>query len=113
MNIASAAAKLPLAGVADYCVSKAGVWMLTKVLALELVGHQIRVNAIGPGFIDTPMTAGISEDPDAQQLVTSLTPMGRVGRPDEIASTAAFLASDDASFFTGQILYPGGGLFVG
>jgi NAD(P)-dependent dehydrogenase (short-subunit alcohol dehydrogenase family) len=112
VNIASVAAKYPLPGGA-YSVSKAGVWMLTKVLASELATTGIRVNAIGPGFIETPMTAAIREDEARSRWALALTPMGRYGQPAEIANTALFLASDEASYFTGEILHPSGGMFVG
>ena len=80
INIASVAARVPLPGGADYNVSKAGVEMLTKVLAMELVGHGIRVNAIGPGFIETPMTQGMRDDPEGRQMIMAMTPMGRSSR---------------------------------
>jgi NAD(P)-dependent dehydrogenase (short-subunit alcohol dehydrogenase family) len=113
INIASGAAKIPIPGSADYCVSKAGVWMLTKCLALELAPHAIRVNAIGPGFIETPMTERMREDEAAVQRIISTTPLGRLGQPLDIANTALFLASDESSFWTGEILFPDGGLFTG
>jgi NAD(P)-dependent dehydrogenase (short-subunit alcohol dehydrogenase family) len=113
VNIASAAAKVPLNGAVDYCVSKAGVWMLTKAFALEMAEHGIRVNAIGPGFVETPMTAQMASTEDGSERMTAMTPMGRLGVPDEIASTALFLAGDDASYITGQIIFPAGGMFVG
>ena len=113
VNIASSAATIPLRGAADYCVSKAGVWMLTKVLALELVGSGIRVNAIGPGFIETPMTAVFRATPAGEAHMARMTPMRRVGQPEEIASTALFLLSGDASYMTGQLLFPNGGMFGG
>lgn len=113
INIASGAAKIPLAGAAEYCVSKAGVWMLTKVLALEVARNNIRVNAIGPGFIETPMTASMrSDEQRVQQLVNSI-PLKRLGVPEDIANTALFLASDESSYFTGEILFPDGGMFTG
>ena len=112
INIASVAAKVPLLGGADYCVSKAGVWMLTKVLAMELGPHKIRVNAIGPGYIETPMTAASRADEVRLHRMLAATPMGRLGMPDEVANTALFLASDEASFFTGEILHPDGGMFA-
>jgi len=112
INLASVAAKMPLAGGA-YSVSKAGVWMLTKVLAQELGASGIRVNAIGPGWIETPMTEMIRQDEERLQWVLSRTPMHRFGRPEEVAATALFLASDESSYFTGEILHPSGGLFVG
>ena len=112
VNIASTAAKIALPGAADYCVSKSGVAMLTHVFALEMVPHNIRVNAIGPGFIDTPMTQDMREQPEGMARVNAMTPMGRVGRPDEMANTALFLASDESSYTTGATLYPNGGMFV-
>ena len=112
INIASVAARLPLPGGA-YSVSKAAVWMLTKVLAAELAPLGIRVNAIGPGYIDTPMTAPLQEDEARMQMVLARTPMGRLGFPEEIAATALFLASDESSYFTGELLHPAGGMFHG
>ncbi len=111
INIASIMAKVPQIGVGAYCVSKAGVWMLTKVLAMELARHRIRVNAIGPGFIETPMTADLGVK-ESGSWAMSITPMRRLGAPDEVASTALFLASDDASFYTGAMLHPHGGVFT-
>ena len=112
INIASIMAKFPMAGAANYCVSKAGVWMLTKVLAQELVVDGIRVNAIGPGFIETPMTAAIQGDEPLNQWVLSLTPMKRFGQPREIANTALWLASEESSYVTGEIIHPDGGWFT-
>lgn len=112
INIASVAAKYPLPSGA-YSISKAGVWMLTKVLALELGTAGIRVNAIGPGWVETPMTAGLREDEERMRWAMSLPSMGRIGQPEEIAATALFLASDESSYFTGEILHPSGGIFLG
>ncbi len=113
INIASGAAKIPISGAAEYSVSKAGVWMLTKVLALEVAQHQIRVNAIGPGFIETPMTASLRADEQRRQAIINSVPLRRLGQPEDIANTALFLASDESSYFTGEILFPDGGLFTG
>ncbi|MFV0257908.1 MAG: SDR family NAD(P)-dependent oxidoreductase [Acidimicrobiales bacterium] len=113
VNIASAAATVPLRGAVDYCVSKAGVWMLTKAFALEMASDGIRVNAIGPGFVETPMTARMRGDEQGRAGMLAMTPMGRLGQPSEIASTALFLSCDDSSFMTGQLLFPAGGLFTG
>lgn len=113
VNIASGAAKVPIRGMGDYCVSKAAVWMLTKVLALELAPHRIRVNAIAPGFIDTPMTALVTSDEARTQQTVSRIPLQRMGTPDDIANAALFLLSDASSYITGQILHPDGGTFTG
>ena len=112
INLGSIMSRVPSRSGA-YSVSKAGVWMLTKCMARELAPHGIRVNAIGPGFIETPMTAQLRADEQLSRWAMDLTPMGRYGTPEEIASTALFLASDEASFFTGEILHPSGGVFVG
>ena len=111
INLGSIMSRRPSTS-APYSVSKAGVWMLTKCLAQELATHGIRVNAIGPGFIETPMTAALREDAARSRWAMSVTPMGRYGRPEEVAATALFLASDDASYFTGELLHPSGGVFV-
>ncbi len=113
VNIASGAAKIPIPGAADYCVSKTGVWMLTKTLALELAGHGIRVNAIGPGMIETPMTVLAHADEERRRQIETNTPLGRFGQPEDIANAALFLASGESSFTTGQMLHPDGGIFTG
>ena len=114
ITIASIAAKVPDAGPFGYVLSKAAVWMLTKKAARMLAPAGIRVNSIGPGWIDTNMTAIIDlAREDRQQLVTSAIPLGRRGAPSEVASTALFLATDESSYFTGEILHPAGGLFTG
>lgn len=113
VNLASVAARIPLATAVDYCVSKAGVEMLTKAFALEATQYNIRVNAIGPGFIETPMTARLRSDEAWSSAMINMTPMGRLGQPEEIANTALFLCTDQSSYMTGQILFPAGGMFVG
>jgi NAD(P)-dependent dehydrogenase (short-subunit alcohol dehydrogenase family) len=113
ITIASVAAKNPDAGPLAYTVSKAGVWMLTKKAARELAAANIRVNAIGPGYIATNMTQLIEMLPEDRKAdLAARIPMGRVGRPEEVASVVSFLASDDASYMTGTILHPGGGYFT-
>jgi len=113
VNIASIAGRRPLPGASDYCVSKAAVIMLTQAVAAEYSTSNIRVNAIGPGFIETPMTANIRQSPEWMETVMSMTPMQRMGQAHEIASTALFLASAESSYFNGQTLFPNGGMFVG
>ena len=112
VNIASVAARRPLVGAADYCVSKAGVEMLTKVLSLELMPHEIRVNSIGPGFVETPMTANLRSENEGNMMAMGMTPMARYGKPVEIANTALFLSTDESSYYAGQILFPAGGMFT-
>ena len=97
-------------GAVHYCASKAAVLGFTKCLARELGARGIRVNAICPGATNTRMMAGISAD-YAKQLVQQI-PLGRIGEPDEVASTALFLASDESSFFTGQTLAANGGMHM-
>jgi NAD(P)-dependent dehydrogenase (short-subunit alcohol dehydrogenase family) len=87
--------------------------MLTKVLAIEVARHNIRVNAIGPGFIETPMTASIRANEERRQAIVNSVPLRRLGQPEDIANAALFLASDESSYFTGEILFPDGGLFTG
>ena len=104
---------MPLPGAAEYCASKAGVIMLTQVLGRELADPRHPRQRHRPGFIETPMTAGIRQDPEGLEMVMAMTPMQRFGQPSEVASTALFLASDESSYFTGQTLFPGGGINVG
>ena len=112
VTIASVASKHPEPATVPYGVSKAGVWMLTKHAAAALASVGIRVNAVGPGFIETNMTALVRANPAMNDHFMRDVPMGRMGRPDEVAAVAAFLASDDASYFTGEILHPDGGYYT-
>jgi len=109
VNMSSVNAVLAIPTQVPYTVSKGAVGQLTKVMALALAPHGIRVNAIGPGTIATEMTKGLQTDEAARKRIMSRTPLGRLGEPSEIASIAAFLASDDASYLTGQTIYPDGG----
>ncbi len=109
INMSSINAVFAIANQVPYSISKGGVSQLTKVMALSLAPHGIRVNAIGPGSIMTDMLASVNDDPAARGRILSRTPMGRIGDPSEIASVAAFLASDDASYVTGQTIYADGG----
>lgn len=113
VTIASIAAVDPLWGAPSYPVSKAGVWMLTKNASRTLAPLGIRVNAIGPGFIETNMTAVMNEVDEMRQVVLGGTPLGRKGTPDEVANVALFLASNEASFVTGELIHPDGGWFTG
>ena len=96
-------------GGAGYIASKHGVAGLTKQFALAFADRGVRVNAIAPGYIETAMTAGVRETEAYNDYIVGLHPLGRMGQPEEIASAAAFLASDDASFITGIVLPVDGG----
>ena len=97
------------AGVGAYVASKHGVSGLTRQYAISFARHGVRVNAIAPGYIETPMTAMAREVEEVGRGIADMHPMGRFGQPEEIAAAAAFLASDDASFITGIVLPVDGG----
>ncbi len=110
INMSSVNAELTIPNQIPYVVSKGGVNQLTRVAAIALAEHGIRVNAIGPGTILTELAKNaVMGSPEARRTILSRTPLGRCGEPDEIAGIAAFLASDDASYITGQTLYADGG----
>lgn len=94
----------------SYAMSKAGMANLTRTLALEYADKGIRVNAVGPGAIVTPINRTWIDDPQRRAEVDSHIPLGRAGTPEEVAAVVAFLASDDASYITGQTIYVCGGL---
>ncbi|MBL8704481.1 MAG: SDR family oxidoreductase [Rhodospirillales bacterium] len=109
INMSSVNAVLAIPNICSYVVSKGGVNQLTKAMSLALVDHGIRVNGIGPGSIATELLKKVMVDDAARAKIMSRTPMARPGEPSEIASVALFLASDDASYLTGQTIYPDGG----
>jgi 3-oxoacyl-[acyl-carrier protein] reductase len=109
INIASTNATVPTAGNAPYCASKAGVVALTQVAALELAPHRVTVNAIAPGPVDTNLTAPLFTVPAAREVFLRHVPLGRIGRPDDIAGMILFLASAAAEWTTGQCFYVDGG----
>ena len=112
INIASVNSEMALEGQAHYASSKGGLLMLTKAMALDLAPYGIRVNAIGPGIIETKMTAGSLNDPERRQMLLSRVPLGRVGQPRDVANAAVFLASEEADYVTGTILYVDGGWLI-
>lgn len=113
INIDSLNTFAPLKGVAPYAMSKAGLQMMTRSMALEWGEHGIRVNALAPGFILTDLTNKLWSDPTMQAWGQANTPMRRLGQPGDLVGTAIFLASPAAHFVTGQVLYVDGGFTAG
>lgn len=111
VNCASILGVFGQSATAAYTAAKGGVVNLTRTLALEGAAHGVRVNALGPGYIDTPLLAGL--DPAMRQALIGLHPLGRLGRPEEIASATVFLLSEEASFVTGAHLLVDGGFTAG
>jgi 3-oxoacyl-[acyl-carrier protein] reductase len=113
INMSSVAGLGGLEYAPHYSAAKGAILSFTRAVAKEVASRNIRVNAICPGWIDTPMTAGQGESPLLLRAMLSRIPMGRTAHPREVATAALFLASDDSSYFTGQWLSPNGGLFIG
>ena len=109
VNMASINSTVAIPNQVPYSISKGGLLQLTRTMALSLAPHGIRVNAVGPGSIMTDILRSIATDREAKRRILSRTPLARIGTPDEVASVAAFLASDDASYVTGEIIYVDGG----
>ncbi|WP_308915894.1 SDR family oxidoreductase [Jannaschia sp. LMIT008] len=109
VNMSSINAQVAIPQIAGYCASKGGVMQLTKVAALALAPHGIRVNAVGPGSIDTAMMAAVNADPAAFDRAMSRTPLKRPGTAREIGDVVAFLASPKAGYVTGETVYVDGG----
>jgi len=110
VNIASVVGVIGNPGQANYVASKAGIIGLTKSAAKELASRGITVNAVAPGFIETDMTAALSDK--AREAMLSQVPLGRPGQPEDVAEIVSFLASDKASYVTGQVIHISGGMYI-
>ncbi len=111
INITSIFGQTGQAGQANYAASKAGLIGLTMAIAREVGSRNITCNAIAPGFIETAMTAGLADDLKKEAL--KMIPLGRIGTPEDVASAAAFLASEESSYITGHVLSVNGGMLMG
>ncbi len=110
VNISSVVGEAGNAGQANYVASKAGLIGLTKSLAQELGSRNITVNAVAPGFVETDMTSGLKDELKAR--ITQGIPLGRIGRPEEIAAAVRFLASEEAGYITGNVIDVNGGMYM-
>ncbi len=110
INIGSIMGSASLAGAPDYCAAKGAILAFTRATAREAASYDVLVNAIAPGFIETPLLDDIS--PETRGLFALQTPLGRLGRPDEVAGVAVFLAGPDSTFMTGQVVSPNGGIHM-
>jgi NAD(P)-dependent dehydrogenase (short-subunit alcohol dehydrogenase family) len=109
INISSVGGQVALPRLVAYCAAKGGIEQLTRVLAVEWAQHNVLVNAIAPGYVETDLTRGLRENPKLQETIVRRTPLGRLAKVEEIVGAAIYLASDAASYVTGQTLYVDGG----
>jgi NAD(P)-dependent dehydrogenase (short-subunit alcohol dehydrogenase family) len=109
INISSVGGRVALPRLAAYCAAKGGIEQLTRVLAVEWAQHNVLVNAIAPGYVETDLTRGLRENPKLQESIIRQTPLGRLAKVEEIVGAAIYLASDAATYVTGQTLYVDGG----
>ena len=109
INISSIGGQVALPRLLAYCAAKGAINELTRVLAVEWAPHQVLVNAISPGYVETDLTKGLNENPTRRDALIRHVPLGRLGKPQEIVGAAIYLASDAASYVTGQMLVVDGG----
>jgi len=109
INMSSQVGLTPGAGAGAYSISKAGIIMLTRQIALELAGYNIRANALAPGIVKTDFNSAFWKDPEVERKTAGMVPLGRLAEPEDIAQAALFLASDSASYITGEVLCINGG----
>lgn len=110
INVSSVHEDLPMPTNSPYCAAKGGLRMLTRTIAVELAPYGITVNNIAPGAVETPMDAPLKEHPDQMKQLLSEIPLGRMGKPEEIASLAVYLASDASAYVTGSTFFIDGGM---
>jgi 3-oxoacyl-[acyl-carrier protein] reductase len=110
INVSSVVAQMGNAGQANYVAAKAGLIGLTKAIAMEIASRNITVNAVAPGFIDTPMTNVLSDK--VKEELKARIPLGRLGVPRDVAASIVFLASDEAAYITGHVLDVNGGMYL-
>jgi 3-oxoacyl-[acyl-carrier protein] reductase len=110
INVSSVVAQMGNAGQANYVAAKAGLVGLTKAIAMEIASRNITVNAVAPGFIDTPMTSVLSDK--VKEELKARIPLGRLGVPRDVAASIVFLASDEAAYITGHVLDVNGGMYL-
>jgi glucose 1-dehydrogenase len=110
INISSIHEDIPMPTNAPYCATKGGLRMLTRTIAVELAPHQITVNNIGPGAIYTPIDADVEANPELEKALMAEIPLGRWGKPQDVAAVAAFLASDEGAYCTGATFFVDGGM---
>jgi 3-oxoacyl-[acyl-carrier protein] reductase len=110
INMGSIMGSASLPGAPDYCAAKGGIMAFTRATAREAASYGVLVNAIAPGFIDTPLLVDLNDD--SRKILAMQTPLGRFGTPTEVAGAAVFLAGPDATFMTGQVVSPNGGIYM-
>ena len=112
-SVAMGQVGIGMATIAHYCASKGGIVAMTEALAVELAPYNIRVNAVAPGMIETPMIDPVKQDPKQMEAMLTRVPMGRAGKPEEVSNLVLFLASEESSYMTGSTIVVDGGWLAG